>query len=66
MELTKEKKDHIDSLSYHTLLAGWRFTPPGDPMFQGATGDYWAKRMEEKKQLEPNPAQVSKDIGWDS
>ena len=47
MELTEANKAHIDSLGYTTLLKRWRFAPPGDPWFQGATGTYWGERMNE-------------------
>ena len=47
MKLTKENKDHIDSLSYEQLLSRWRFAPVGDNWFQGETGKYWGERMNE-------------------
>ena len=66
MNLTKENKAHIDSLSYAQLLTKWRFAPTGDPWFMDETGDYWKTRMAEK--LEEigsyKASQISKDIGW--
>ena len=50
MKLTPENKAHIDSLSYYGLLSHWRFAPVGDPWFEGETGEYWAKRLAEKRQ----------------
>ena len=47
MELTKENKQYIDSMSYMSLLSQWRYSPVGNPWFQGETGDYWSKRMAE-------------------
>jgi len=62
VNLTPENKEHIDSLSYYVLLSRWRFSPSGDLWFQGETGDYWGKRMNEIKP--ENHVQISKDIGW--
>lgn len=68
MDLTKENKEYIDSLSYEQLFSKWRFSPSGDKWFQGETGDYWAKRMNE---LKSQPAgqelhvRSSKNIGWE-
>ena len=68
MDLTPENKQYIDSLSYHQLLAKWRFAPIGDPWFQDETGDYWGKRMSELRS-EPGGDELhvsaSKSIGWD-
>jgi len=66
MELTKENKNHIDSLSYEQLLSQWRFAPMGNLWFQGETGDYWGSRMNlKKKQLAKGEhVRISKNIGW--
>ena len=66
MELTKENKKHIDSLSYEQLLSQWRFAPSGNPWFQGETGDYWGSVMNKKKDEigQVEAANISKDIGW--
>ena len=66
MQLTKENKKHIDSLSYEQLLSKWRFAPSGDPWFQGETGDYWGTVMNKKKEeLKGYQAvAISKSIGW--
>lgn len=63
MELTKERKDYIDKLSYESLLSKWRHSPAGNKWFQGETGDYWGKRMNELKK-KVDHVKVSKDIGW--
>lgn len=63
MVLTEENKKRIDGLSYEQLLSHWRFASIGDPWFQGETGDYWAKRMKDLRNV--NHSQVSKSIGWD-
>ena len=67
MELTKENKKHIDSLSYEQLLSQWRVAPSGNPWFQGETGDYWGSVMNKKKKEigQDKAVSVSKSIGWD-
>lgn len=64
MILTDENKAHIDALSYEELLRQWRFATAGNPWFQGATGDYWQKRMAEKA-AEPGHVAASKRVGWE-
>ena len=65
MDLTEQRKVYIDGLSHFELLERWRFAPLGDPLFQGETGDYWAKRMKELRAKNPMKAvQDSKDLGW--
>ena len=65
MELTPENKKHIDSLSHEQLLSRWRFAPSGDTWFQGETGTYWGKRMEELRDANPSGAVAdSKSLGW--
>lgn len=67
MDLTPERKAHIDSLSYEQLLRKSRFAPVGDAWFQGDTGTYWLKRMAELREAPGgNAAHVSasKSIGW--
>ena len=68
MDLTTKNKQHIDSLSYESLLERVRFAPAGDPWFQGETGEYWLKRMNELKQApggQEEHVRASKSIGWD-
>jgi len=66
MDLTKDNKKHIDSLSYEQLLSHWRFAPSGDRWFQGETRDYWGSAMNKKKEEigQNEAARISKDIGW--
>ena len=65
MDLTAEVKELIDNKSYTELLAGWRFTPAGDPMFQGESGKYWGERMAELRDKDPaGHVRASKTIGW--
>lgn len=64
MKLTPELKARIDSLSVFDLLERVRRAPIGDPTFQGEVGEYWLKRLAEKRS-EDNAAYVaaSKAIG---
>lgn len=67
MDLTPENKEHIDNMSYESLLSQWRNAPVGSPWFQGETGTYWGERM---KELRSKPGgnsehvRASKSIGW--
>ena len=53
MELTDENKRIIDNHTIEELLRRWRFSPAGDEWFQGDTGEYWAKRMNELREKDP-------------
>jgi hypothetical protein len=67
MDLTQENKEFIDSLSYYSLLKSWRFSPVGNPWFQGETGEYWGKRMNELRDQpggQEKHVAASKSIGW--
>lgn len=66
MELTEEIKKEIDNMEYAQLLSKWRHSPIGDPMFQGDSGDYFAKVMREKKDslTHENQVAISKSVGW--
>jgi hypothetical protein len=61
-----EMKSWIDNASYQDLLNKWRFAPVGSPWFQGELGDYYSKKMAEKRNLVGNEEAVkaSKSIGW--
>ena len=66
MDLTLENKAYIDGLNYYGLLRKWRFAPVGDPWFQGETGEYWAKRLGQLRDDNPeNTVQVSKELVWE-
>ena len=63
MDLTPELKAEIDAKSHYELLKRWRYAPSGNPMFQGASGEYWGKRMQEMREKDPAQAvQNSKDL----
>ena len=64
--MIENQKMLIDEMSYESMLSLWRFAPSGHPMFQGETGEYFAKVMAEKRDQIGNNAHVaiSKSIGW--
>ena len=65
MKLTSVNKQIIDNLSYESLLQQWRFAPAGDLMFQGETGIYWGKRMNELRNEGADHVGASKRVGWE-
>ena len=64
VELTPERKAYIDHLSYDALLSRWRHAPIGDQMFQGDSGEYWSRRMQELRQRGAGHVAASKSVGW--
>lgn len=65
MDLTDELRAHIDGLPYESMLRRWRFSHPGDPMFQGDSGEYFGKVMAAKRNADPEGAvRASKNLGW--
>lgn len=66
MNLTTELKAQINKLDYFSLLERWRYTPAGDPIFQGESGNYWRDRMEYLKSQPggiENAIAASKQLG---
>jgi len=67
VDLTLERKERIDRMSYRQLLYRWRFAPVGDPWFQGETGKYWSERISQLRN-EPGGEErhvgTSKSLGW--
>ena len=67
MKLTEKIKKHIDGMSYTTMLGKLRFAPLGDTLFQGETGEYFHKRMDELRS-QPGGQEMhvaaSKKLGW--
>ena len=64
--MTEDQKKWIDEADIESLLRKWRFSPVGDTMFEGDTGQYYLKAMADKR--DENPAAytaASKRIGWD-
>lgn len=59
-------KAWIDNATLSSLLHRWRFAPLGDPMFQGATGEYYSKVMFGKRDADPAAwTAASKSVGWE-
>jgi zona occludens toxin (predicted ATPase) len=60
-------KTSIDAMSYEEMLKLWRFSPLGDPLFQGETGKYFSKKMYEKKAALKDNERIaaSKRVGWE-
>ena len=55
----------IDGQDYEGLLRRHRFAPPGDPYFQGETGEHYARTMAERRaELPDGGAVASKRVGW--
>ena len=60
--MIQKEKDEIDAMPQSEMCSLWRFARVGHPLFQGDTGDYFAKVMKEKGGMTPK---ISKDLGWD-
>ena len=58
--MTEEQKTRIDNMSQRELCRKWRFASVGDPLLQGDTGDYFAKRLKEMGGFTP---EISKELG---
>ena len=62
-----EMRRWIDEATYTELLRKLRFSPIGDPYFQGEMGDYFLARMRAMRE-EPGGDEAhvmaSKAIGW--
>ena len=59
--MTNEQKEYIDELSHFEICRLWRFTPIGDPLFTGDTGDYLTTKFHSLGGLTPA---ISKKLGW--
>jgi len=65
VKLTPKLKKQIDEMSLRNMLIKNRFSPAGDPLFQGESGRYFLQVLSKKRNEDPNKfAQISKDIGW--
>jgi len=64
--MTDAEKKWIDEASYTKLLQRSRFALPGDPIFRGTSGKYYAEILKQRRS-EVGGAEhirVSKEIGW--
>lgn len=62
-----EDKEWIDNATLDELIRKWRFSPAGDPMFEGETGDYFTQVFIAKKH-KASPAEftaASKRVGFE-
>lgn len=66
MRLTEDWKAKIDRMTYDELLSRWRFAAIGDPLFQGESGEYFAKRMAEARKFGVDTVAASKRVGWEA
>lgn len=66
VNISREVKDKIDSMSYEEMLREWRFSEIPNPLFEGDAGKYFAYHMERKKceLSESEKVAISKQIGW--
>lgn len=67
-QLSDQQRREIDAMTYEQLLRAWRFSPIGDPMFQGESGQYIADRMKEMRAQpggDEEHVRASKAIGWE-
>jgi len=63
--MTEQQKQWIDSATHLQLLEKWRFSPSGDPLFEGECGNYYQKVMQQKRDADPAQAvSNSKILGW--
>ena len=55
----------IDNASYEELLYMWRFEPAGSPFFMGEMGDYYASKLDQKREEvgEEEAVRASKRMG---
>lgn len=65
--VSEQTKKEIDAMNYEQMLSNWRFCPAGSHLFQGDTGQYFSKVMQDKKSklAAGQAAQISKDVGWE-
>lgn len=59
--ISVEKKDRIDRMSQYELAYKIRFSPSGDSLICGASGDYLLERFRELGGMTP---EISKRLGW--
>lgn len=60
-DISEEEKGMIDSMSQYELAFKIRFSPSGDSLMCGASGDYLMERFRELGGMTP---EISKRMGW--
>jgi hypothetical protein len=67
MKLTPELQTKIENMTHQEVLSKIRFAPIGDTLFQGESGEFVMKRLQQLRD-EPGGAErhtaASKAIGW--
>jgi hypothetical protein len=61
-------KQWIDNSTYEEMLARFRFSPMGDPIMMGESGNYFTLVFMRKHNelTEDERVQISHRVGWDS
>ena len=64
--MNEETREWIDKADYEQLMYKWRFAPVGDPIFQGETGRYFRRRMNQARAAigQAEHVRISKKLGW--
>lgn len=60
-DISDEDKKLIDGMSHYDMAYKVRFSPAGDRLMCGATGDYFLARYNELGGMTP---EISKRLGW--
>lgn len=60
-DISDEDKKLIDGMSHYDMAYKVRFSPTGDRLMCGATGDYFLTRYNELGGMTP---EISKRLGW--
>mgnify|MGYP001571895818 CR=1 FL=1 len=61
-ESTTELKEEIDAMTHYEMARLWRFSPSGNPMFEGDVGEYFKDRL--FKHFGGFTPGISKSLGW--
>lgn len=56
----------IDAASYEELLSRWRHVPSGSVWFQGDMGEYYKRKMAERRDAltHDERVEINKRVGW--
>jgi len=65
-KIQNDCRDKFESMTYTDMLRIWRFSPAGNPVLQGESGDIFEKVFFRKKtDIGDNEAtRISKLVGW--
>lgn len=59
--MTPEMKSKIDNMTHEQICYAWRFSPSGDPLFEGSAYLYLKAKFDRLGGFTP---EISKNIGW--